>query len=155
MLRLPLVIAALLLAACTSNKNTVLTDPQECLPDLMIGTFEDDYGVTYRIDQTSWRMGSDYLFAIKKCFPSNQYLIAQNHAGNPDGARLWSRIDWILLTDQGVYKWAFCLSAYDAESAVEAESAEIADRLNPKEGCNGFPFSRMKRMDSRNLRHSG
>ncbi len=46
------------------------------------------------------------------------------------------------------YEWAFCLSAYEASSAGEAEAAEIARREQPMTGCNGFPFSRMRRIQS-------
>ena len=44
------------------------------------------------------------------------------------------------------YKWAFCLSAWEAATQADAERADIARRDTPKTGCNGYPFSRMRRV---------
>jgi hypothetical protein len=57
----------------------------------------------------------------------------------------WTRIDWAPLSGMAPYTWAFCLSAYDAATADLAEAARTARRDNLRTGCNGFPFSRMKR----------
>ena len=37
------------------------------------------------------------------------------------------------------------LSAWDAKTQADAERADIARRDTPKTGCNGYPFSRMRR----------
>jgi hypothetical protein len=111
----------------------------------LTGEFEDDYGITYSITSERWiqHPGSTYL--ITKWDAEEQYLIAQNGPDNPTSAGLWTRIDWMELEGMQPYAWAFCLSAYEAPTAEEAEQVQIADRGNPRTGCNGFPFSRMKR----------
>jgi hypothetical protein len=45
------------------------------------------------------------------------------------------------------FRWGFCFTVYDANTDSLAEVTAHADRQNPKKGCNGFPFSRMKRTD--------
>lgn len=78
----------------------------------------------------------------------SQYLIARNAATNPSAPGLWTRIDWMLLSDMAPYTWAYCLSAYEAPTRDAAEGARTADRRTPRTGCNGFPFSRMQRRTS-------
>ena len=46
------------------------------------------------------------------------------------------------------YEWAFCLSAWDAPTQADAERADIARRDTPKTGCNGYRFSRMRRVQA-------
>ncbi|CAN5907988.1 hypothetical protein BH11GEM2_BH11GEM2_35000 [soil metagenome] len=58
--------------------------------------------------------------------------------------RLWSRIDWIRL-EMAPYEWAFCLSAYAAPTQEAALATTTARRDAPRTGCNGHPFSRMRR----------
>jgi hypothetical protein len=45
------------------------------------------------------------------------------------------------------FLWGFCLTTYDAKTIEEAQTKAKADRANPRKGCNGYPFSRMKRTD--------
>jgi hypothetical protein len=45
------------------------------------------------------------------------------------------------------FHWGFCLTVYNAATHTEAETKAQADRQNPKKGCGGFPFSRMKRVE--------
>ncbi len=80
--------------------------------------------------------------------PHAQYLVAQNDASNASDAGLWTRIDWIALPDMAPYAWGFCLSAYAAPTQVDAERTTIARRDDPRTGCNGYPFSRMRRAGS-------
>ena len=114
-------------------------------PDEMVGAFEDDYGITYSITPQSWVQHPNATYLVAKWHVTERYLIAQNGPDNPSDAGLWTRIDWMKLEGMEPYYWAFCLSAYDAPSAESAERSEIADRANPRTGCNSFPFSRMKR----------
>ncbi|NOT08544.1 MAG: hypothetical protein HOP28_10105 [Gemmatimonadales bacterium] len=118
-------------------------------PPMVLGTFEDDYGGQYGITPDAWQHGSKARYRIVAWRPERQYLIAQNDPNNPSEAGLWTRIDWLPLTGMPPYEWAFCMSAYKAASAAEAEATNIARRDTPRTGCNGFPFSRMKRVDCR------
>ncbi|MFK7849284.1 MAG: tetratricopeptide repeat protein [Rhodothermales bacterium] len=113
-------------------------------PDMLIGTFEDDYAVPYTIKKGVIYQHTSNTYHIKYWNNEEQYLIAQNDVDNDGGESLWTRIDWIELADMAPYTWAYCLSAYDAKSATEAEEVKITDRSAPRTGCNGFPFSRMK-----------
>jgi hypothetical protein len=76
---------------------------------------------------------------------ARQYLIAQNDSANASAPGLWTRIDWVTLADMAPYNWAFCLSAYEAPTRAAAEAVTIANRETPRTGCNGYPFSRMRR----------
>jgi hypothetical protein len=44
------------------------------------------------------------------------------------------------------FSWGFCLTKYNAKSIEIAEATIPADRTNPRKGCAGYPFSRMKKM---------
>ncbi|HMB93499.1 MAG TPA: hypothetical protein VKP65_21785 [Rhodothermales bacterium] len=118
---------------------------QEGAPPLLMGEFEDDYGIYYSISAQAWTQYPSSTYHITQWHPDAQYLIAQNAADNPSDGGLWTRIDWIELSEMSPYEWAFCLSVYDATTAAEAEAATIVQRDTPRTGCNGYPFSRMKR----------
>lgn len=77
--------------------------------------------------------------------PARRYLIAWNDSSNATAPGLWTRIDWIPLSGMPPYAWAFCLSAYEAPSRAAAEATAIARPDTPRTGCNGYPFSRMRR----------
>ncbi|MEM6994542.1 MAG: hypothetical protein AAF721_28765 [Myxococcota bacterium] len=113
-------------------------------PPLVQGTFEDDYGSRYEITPRQWAHLPAARYAIEAWFPDERYLLARNDPDNPSDGGLWTRIDWIVLEDGGDWTWAFCMSAYDAPTR-QAAAAAHADPSRPKSGCNGFPFSRMKR----------
>ena len=112
---------------------------------MLIGEWEDDYGIQYRISETLWDQNPGGQYLISKWDAEQGFLIAQNDSTNSEDAGLWTRIDWVPLEGMAPYEWAFCLSAYRENSAESAEVIRIADRSNPRVGCNGFPFSRMKR----------
>ena len=114
-------------------------------PPLLLGTFEDDYGIDYVISERLWHQRPDIRYRIVRWSAAEGYLIAQNDAANPSDGGLWTRIDWIVLPEMEPYAWAFCLSAYAAPSQAEAERATVAERDRPRTGCNGYPFSRMRR----------
>jgi len=82
--------------------------------------------------------------AVAVTSPGN-LLIAQNGASNPSDPGFWSRIDWMPLENMPPFTWAFCMSAYKAKTFEEAEQTTIAKRDASKTGCNGFPFTRMKK----------
>ncbi len=108
------------------------------------GQFEDDYGIRYSISSQEWVQRDYARYRIEKWEPAEQYLIAQNHAGNATDAGLWTRIDWMTLEGMAPFEWAFCLTEYSAASAEAAAAATPPDRSTPRTGCNGYPFSRMR-----------
>lgn len=116
-------------------------------PDtLVLGRFEDDYGNRFVITPDSWRQLPRSEYHIVHWRSDLQYLIARNDARNSAAAGRWTRIDWMRFSGMPPYTWGFCLSAYQAPSAAAAESTLVARRETPRTGCNGFPFSRMKRI---------
>ena len=125
--------------------------PSGTAPAPLLGAFEDDYGGSYVITKEEWRHGAAARYHILKWDTAGKYLIALNGAANPTGAGLWTRIDWIPLTDMPPYEWAFCMTAYEAPSAVEAERTATAQPATPRTGCNGHPYSRMKRASAGQL----
>jgi hypothetical protein len=78
---------------------------------------------------------------------AGKYLLARNDNKNPSEPGLYTRIDYMFFNKMNPFLWGFCLTTYDAKSLGEAKSKADADRTNPRKGCNGFPFSRMKRTD--------
>lgn len=146
MLRALWVAALCGLVACAPRttvrqEHPYLEDP----PSLILGEFEDDYGIRYSITKREWHQLPDARYRIVLWRPDAQYLIAQNDEANPSDPGMWTRIDWMALSDMPLYEWAFCMSAYDAPTADEAERESNANREKPRTGCNGFPFSRMRR----------
>jgi diadenosine tetraphosphate (Ap4A) HIT family hydrolase len=74
-------------------------------------------------------------------------LLAKNDSKNPSEGKKYSRIDYLIFNDMAPYNWGFCLTVYNAPDASSAKKAPAANRAEPKKGCNGFPFSRMKRSE--------
>lgn len=126
-----------------ANRN-VTREIGEGAPSLLIGNYEDDYGIAYSIEEGLWHQHPDTRYRIVHWYPDAQYLIAQNDDANAHDGGLWTRIDWLELSGMPPYEWAFCLSAYNAQSAEDAAQVKIAQRDTPRTGCNGYPFSRMK-----------
>jgi hypothetical protein len=114
------------------------------VPDLIRGSFVDDYQVPHLITDSTWILGSRDRYHIVLSNDSAQYLIARNDSRNTSDPEKWTRIDWMVLP-MPPYEWAFCLIEYKAESRALAEANTGADREHPRSGCNGFPFSRMRR----------
>ncbi|MEL6614233.1 MAG: hypothetical protein AAFQ43_00770 [Bacteroidota bacterium] len=139
-----------LLLPCLLIASGCSTRTEAPAPQMLLGSFEDDYDLAYTISTRTWkqRPGGLYHIARWRGSPSGGYLIAQNDSSNAaDGGR-WTRIDWVALPDMAPYEWAFCLSTYDAPTAAAAESSRVARPEAPRTGCNGFPFSRMRRVSS-------
>jgi hypothetical protein len=112
----------------------------------MIGEFQDDYGDRHTITTGEWLQRPRNRFHILRWAPGARFLIAQNDSTNRGGRGRWTRIDWLRLDGMPPYEWAFCFSAYDAPSAAAAESVTIAKPETPKTGCNGYPYTRMRRI---------
>lgn len=118
-------------------------DPR--VPASLLGEFIDDYDNRYSITPTEWTQWPHGRFHIVRWDTTRHYLIAQNDSANSSAGGKWTRIDWVTLDRMAPFEWAFCLSAYDATTAAAAEAVTIARPETPRTGCNGFPFSRMRR----------
>ena len=115
-------------------------------PDFALGNFADDYGITYAINDTLWIQNGYAKYHIIKWNPEQQYLVAKNDTNNKSDANKYTRIDYMTFNAMEPWKWGFCLTVYNAETDEIAEKSALADRQNPKKGCNGYPFSRMKNL---------
>ena len=138
--------AAATVACAGKHAPTAMPSP----PALVVGEFVDDYGSRYTITAKEWFHQPAIRYRVVKWNLDQQYLIAQNAPTNTRSANEWTRIDWMPLQDMAPYEWGFCLSSYDAPSAAAAEASDVARRDRPKTGCNGFPFSRMRRVPAAN-----
>lgn len=116
-------------------------------PEFALGNFTDDYKITYSISDTLWVQNGYAKYHIIKWNQEQQYLVAKNDAANKSDANKYTRIDYMTFTGMEPYNWGFCLTVYDAESDEIAEKTAYVDRQNPKKGCNGYPFSRMKKVE--------
>jgi len=116
------------------------------LPALLKGTFGDDYGIRYTINDTLWLQHPNTKYHIIICDTIEQYLLVQNDTANKTDGGLFTRIDYMNFTGMEPFRWGFCLTIYNANTLEKAKATIIADRRNPKIGCSGFPFSRMKKM---------
>ncbi|MBB4634017.1 hypothetical protein [Longimicrobium terrae] len=121
------------------------TAVQGAPPSWLAGEFEDDYEGHHTVTRDRWRHEAYASYHVVRWNADGQYLIARNDSTNPSARGLWTRIDWMRLPGMPPYEWAFCLSAYEAATQAEAEAATIARRDTPRTGCNGHPFTRMKR----------
>ena len=111
-----------------------------------LGTFVDDYGIQYEIKNDLWVQQPNVKYHILEWNEKDKYIVAKNDKGNPSEKNLYTRIDLTNFENMGEFKWGFCLTKYNATTKRHAKNWDTADKLNPKTGCNGFPFSRMKRL---------
>ena len=133
-------ICTLALTACAPPAALSPTPP----PDLL-GAFVDDYDNAFSITPTEWLQQPHGRFHIVRWDLEAQTILARNDTANASAPGLWTRIDWVRLDGMAPYKWAFCLTAYEAPTLADAEATPPADRSTPRTGCNGYPFSRMRR----------
>lgn len=145
MRRLAVIVSAMAAATACHSTGATPTPVAPTAPAAVLGDFVDDYGNTFAISATTWTQLPHGRLNIIRWNAAAQYLIAQNDAGNRYAPGKWTRIDWTALPDMAPFTWAFCLTAYEAPSAAAAESTTTARRDTPRTGCNGYPFSRMKR----------
>lgn len=117
----------------------------DTIPSWLRGTFTDDYRINYMISDSLWMQMPNTKFHVIKWNLEEQYVIAKNDQANPGEGGLFTRIDFMRFKGMEPFQWGFCLTAYQAANAAAAENTPAADRTNPKKGCGGFPFSRMKR----------
>ena len=118
-------------------------------PSFMVGHFVDDYGIRYSITPDSWTQGREARYSVVAWDQAARQVLVRSSVATAAGSDLWTRIDWVELDGpDGEYPWAFCYGAYDQGGREAAQSAPASERRSPRTGCNGFPFSRMKRTDN-------
>ncbi len=119
----------------------------DTIPYMVKGNFMDDYGIRYTINDTIWTQLPNIKYHIINRNTTEQYLLARNDEKNPGEPGLYTRIDYMIFSNMAPFLWGYCLTTYNAKTIEEAQEKAKADRENPKKGCNGYPFSRMKRTD--------
>ncbi len=142
-----LLAVAIATSGCAATSRAATPPIGPTAPALVVGTFEDDHGGRHTVSATEWWQGSRTRYQIVMWDTAHRFLIAQNDATNQYDAGKWTRIDWVPLVGMEPYEWAFCFSAYNAASRSAAEGTTIARPDNPKVGCNGYPFSRLRRVE--------
>jgi len=127
--------------------HTVKTGRQslQTIPSQLLGRFQDDYGSSYSITHKQWVQNNTYKYHLIHYNKNENYFIARNDTANPADGGLYTRIDIAFFNNMEPWQWGYCLAAYKAGSEQEALQTPPADRQNPRKGCNGYPFSRMKR----------
>ena len=144
------IIGAILFTFCKQQTFSQSADTthsiRTSLPALLKGTFEDDYGIKYTINDSLWIQQPNAKYHIINCDTTEQYLLVQNDNANKTDGGLFTRIDYMNFTGMEPFRWGFCLTIYNANTLEKAKATAIADRKNPKVGCSGFPFSRMKKL---------
>jgi hypothetical protein len=119
----------------------------DTIPAMVKGIFMDDYGIRYSVTDTLFIQFPDVKYHIISWDTTAQYLLARNDDKNPSEPGLYTRIDYMRFNNMTPFLWGFCLTTYNAKTIEEAKTKAKADRENPRKGCNGYPFSRMKRTD--------
>ncbi|WP_310571105.1 hypothetical protein [Gemmatimonas sp.] len=114
-------------------------------PSEILGRFVDDYGNAFALSVQRFDQLPRGRFDIVEWHLEERYFIARNDAANPRDGGLWTRVDWMPFTGMEPYTWGFCLTAYRAPNVREARQTSAPNRDTPRTGCNGFPFSRMRR----------
>jgi len=99
----------------------------------------------YTINDSVWIQHPGIKYHLLNYNSKGQFFIAKNDTANPGEAGLYTRIDITHFENMEPFLWGFCLTVYNAVTAEEAAATPSGDRNNPKKGCGGYPFSRMKR----------
>lgn len=129
--------------ACARTTHPAVPATIGAPPPYVVGSFIDDYGGHHTISAKEWKQGDD-LYDIVQWNADARYLIAENNSSSPVSLGRWTRIDWLRLDGMPPYTWAFCFSAYEMKTAAAAESSMVAKADTPRNGCNGYPFTRMR-----------
>lgn len=139
------------LASCVLLNFSCATLPKnnnDSLPIFMIGEFEDDYGVQYQVDNQIFRMLPNDKYHILSVNEAEGFLILQNDSLNKFAPSLFTRIDYQKLNNMNPYEWAFCFSSYEEANVKDAINKVNTQKTDLMTGCNGFPFSRMKKVNN-------
>lgn len=139
-----MVVVLLVFTQCnTTRQNADIA--RKDIPADLLGDFKDDYDIRYSISEKRWVQHPNAVYHLLRYDSVGQFFIARNDSKNPSDPGLYTRIDIMRFNNMEPWRWGFCLTKYNAKSLEEALSATAADRSNPKKGCGGYPFSRMKR----------
>lgn len=111
----------------------------------LTGNFIDDYGITYSITDSVFTQAPGIRYQIIRWDTTQQFCIAYINPKNSGDSIFYTRIDYMRFTGMDPWLWGYCFTTYTAKNEAEALQHPAADRQNPRKGCNGFPFSRMKR----------
>ncbi len=136
-------VVCLLIYGCNTTARTNRQTLKK-IPTTLLGRFKDDYSSSYKITPNEWTQGKNIKYHLLLYNPTDNYIIAKNDEANPSDAGLFTRIDIMYFENMDSWQWGFCLTAFKAKSVEEAINTVSADRSNPRKGCNGYPFSRMK-----------
>jgi hypothetical protein len=137
--------ALIVLMGCAHHPSPATPSPATGHSGLL-GSFMDDYEITYQISDSLWQLGSRDRYRIVTWNDSARYLVARNMEGNVAEAGKWTRIGWVELPEMLPYQWAYCMTEYKGDTRAAAEANRSADGTNPRKGCHGFPYSRMRRL---------
>ena len=136
----------LLVSAChTTTKINQQTLKQ--IPATLLGSFKDDYGSSYTISGKDWIQDKRIKYHLLQYNKTENFIIAKNDEANPSDGGLYTRIEIMYFENMEPWHWGYCLTTYKASTMQEAINTATADRVNPRKGCNGYPFSRMKQID--------
>jgi hypothetical protein len=136
------------LAVLTFYCATLYAQQPQPLPVALPALFADDYGIRYKVSDSLFFQLPSSRYHIIRWNTTEQYIIARNGMNNPNDKGLYTRIDYMKLQNMEPFRWGFCLSNWNAKTDSLAEFTPVnVDRQNPKKGCNGYPFSRMKKIE--------
>lgn len=106
------------------------------------GFYVDSYKGAHGISSSLWLNGAS-SYSITKIDSSNDYMIGRNGDANPYNPGKYSRLDWTSDPSGDLY---YCQSAYDKDSAAEAEQVSAPDSSDPaNKGCgiSSFPWTKL------------
>lgn len=133
-------LASVALAGCAHRTRSGAAD----IPGFMQGTFIDDYDNRYTISMSEWQQHPALRYHVVHVEVGGAFLIARNDATNRTDPGRWTRIDWVQLNALPPYEWGFCYSAWQAPTRAVAETVSVARPEQPRTGCNGYPYTRMR-----------
>lgn len=138
---------SLLLAACMAGKTKSVRYQALTLkaPPELTGSFTDDYGITYTLTDSLFIQAPGIRYHIIRWDTASQFFIAYQVPKKTPDSLVYTRVDYMRFTNMQPWIWGYCFTTYTAKNEAEALNYPEADRKNPKKGCNGYPFSRMKR----------
>jgi hypothetical protein len=116
----------------------------DSIPSFMKGKYMDDYGIKYDINEQLWWQKENAKYNVVSWNQEQQFIVLKNDQNNKSEPNLYTRIDYMRFQNMAPFTWGYCYTVYNAATDSIAGNAVAADRLNPKKGCNGYPFSRMK-----------
>lgn len=144
--RYALKLAILLFLGAGGCAHGRLAPSTPAVPASLQGEFVDDYANRYTIGAREWLQLPASRHHVVRMDAAGQYLIARNDSSNGTAPGKWMRIDWVALEGMPPYEWGFCYSAWQAPTKAAADSVRVARRETPRTGCNGHPFTRMRRV---------